>query len=113
MYAAQQRALGPTDRDTLRTRIHLGGLLSDTGDLAGARALLEPSLPEFTAALGADHPLTRSLLGFLAVVLKRQGDLVPARALEERLLDAPPPMHSVRQVNKSFTPQVSAVLRGM
>jgi hypothetical protein len=32
--------------------------------------------------------------------------------LEDRLLDAPPPVHAIRQVNKSFTPAVSAVLRG-
>lgn len=33
-------------------------------------------------------------------------------ALEEQLLDNPPPVHSVRQVNKAFTPAVSAVIRG-
>jgi len=32
--------------------------------------------------------------------------------LEDRLLEAPPPKHEVRQINKTFVPAVSAVLRG-
>jgi hypothetical protein len=32
--------------------------------------------------------------------------------LEDRLLDQPPPVHAIRQVNKAFVPAVSAVLRG-
>ncbi len=33
-------------------------------------------------------------------------------ALARRLQDAPPPPHTLRQVNKTFVPAVSAVLRG-
>lgn len=32
--------------------------------------------------------------------------------LEDRLLESPPPKHEVRQINKTFVPAVSAVLRG-
>ncbi len=32
--------------------------------------------------------------------------------LEDRLAEEPPPVHEVRQINKSFVPAVSAVLRG-
>jgi plastocyanin len=32
--------------------------------------------------------------------------------LEDRLAEAPPPVHEVRQVNKTFVPAVSAVVRG-
>jgi len=32
--------------------------------------------------------------------------------LEDRLAESPPPVHQIRQVNKHFTPAVSAVIRG-
>jgi Tetratricopeptide repeat len=49
---------GADHPDTAATLNNLAGVLSDQGDLVGARALHERALAIFEARLGADHSTT-------------------------------------------------------
>ena len=91
-----------------------------------AALLLVPVTPAALAPAAQTDPGLGSVVGSVTITKDGPGGKVKADragvvvyleapmdpALEERLLDSPPPVHSVRQVNKSFAPQVSAVLRG-
>ena len=90
-------------------------LLLPVAPAEGALAPAAPVDPALGSVVGSvtitkDSPGGKAKADRAGVVVYLEAPMDPA--LEERLLDAPPPVHSVRQVNKSFTPQVSAVLRG-
>lgn len=90
-------------------------LLLPVAPAEGALAPAAPVDPAFGSVVGSvtitkDSPGGKAKADRAGVVVYLEAPMDPA--LEERLLDTPPPVHSVRQVNKSFTPQVSAVLRG-
>ena len=81
-----EKALGLEHPDTTTSLNNLAVLLSDEGDLAGARPLHERALAIREKALGPEHPDTATSLNNLANLLQNQGDLARARPLYERAL---------------------------
>ena len=79
--AIREKALGPEHPDTATSLNNLAFLLTDQGDLAGARPLFERALAIREKALGPEHPDTAMSLNNLAVLLQDQGDLAGARPL--------------------------------
>lgn len=63
-----------------------------------------------TVSIVMDSPAGRARADRSGVVVYLEAPMDPA--LAEQLQDTPPPAHSLRQVNKTFVPAVSAVLRG-
>lgn len=75
----------------------------------------EPAAQTIAGVVGSvtitrDSPTGKPKADRSGVVVYLEAPMDPA--LEEKLLDEPPPVHSVRQVNKTFAPAVSAVIRG-
>jgi tetratricopeptide (TPR) repeat protein len=60
--------------------------LSEQGEYAAARPLLERALAICERTLGPDHPATATSLNNLALLLYRQGEYAAARPLYERAL---------------------------
>ena len=70
----------------MTTLNNLANLLSNQGDLQGARPLYERALAIHEKALGPEHPNTAQSLNNLAALLRDQGDPIGARPLYERVL---------------------------
>ncbi len=84
--AIREAHLGPDHLGTAYSHANLATVLSDTGDLDGARMHHQRALAIYEASLGADHTHTATSLRSLASVLRAQGDLDGARALHQRAL---------------------------
>jgi tetratricopeptide (TPR) repeat protein len=84
--AIYEKTLGAEDANTGTALNNLALLLSDQGDLSGARQLYERALAIHEKTLGPEHPLTATTLNNLARLLADQGDHAAARPLYERAL---------------------------
>jgi serine/threonine protein kinase len=82
----RREALGPDDVLTLETQGRLGLLLSDQGDLPGARGLLESAAHGLSLVHGDDHPATLIALSDVARLLWQSGQLEPAARTFLRVL---------------------------
>jgi tetratricopeptide (TPR) repeat protein len=65
---------------------NLGSLLSEQGDLIGARPYYERALAIYEQTLGSTHPYTAGILNNLGWLLAQLGDAETARSLVERAL---------------------------
>ncbi|HEV7259491.1 MAG TPA: tetratricopeptide repeat protein [Bosea sp. (in: a-proteobacteria)] len=83
---ASEVANGPDHPATGRALGHLGVILHNMGDLAGARPLLERALAIFVATAGSEHPATALALNDLGSLMKDIGDYAGARPLCEQAL---------------------------
>jgi tetratricopeptide (TPR) repeat protein len=81
-----ETAFGADHPKTAPSLHNLATLLSDQGNLAGARLLYERLLTIDENAFGPVHPGTATSLNNLALLLQAQGDLSNARLLCERAL---------------------------
>ena len=84
--AAQRRALGAEDRDTLRTMIVLAHVHDDQPPFEESGQIYEKVLALEKRTLGETHPATLKTKNDLAVNLKRRGHSEDARILLEETL---------------------------
>ena len=87
MVAGQTAQLGPAHTDTLLTKNNLALLLSDMGERAEARQLLEV-VAGYIAQLGPAHVDTLNAQASLAAVLVQQHELEAAAALIEPAIES-------------------------
>jgi tetratricopeptide (TPR) repeat protein len=106
--AIREKTLGSEHPDTATSLNDLGRLLSDQGDFAGARPLLERALAIREKALGSEHLDTATSLNDLAFLLQAQGESSGARPLYERA-----PARCLRNSCTSKRKLVTSSLRGI
>jgi CHAT domain-containing protein/tetratricopeptide (TPR) repeat protein len=83
----RSRTLPPDHRDLQAARMNLAATLHYSGDLAGARALMEQAIEVYSRTLPADHLLLQTARMNLAETIALQGDIASAVELEEQVLE--------------------------
>ena len=68
--AIDEKMLGEEHPSTAQSLNHLGSLLQDMGDLAGARLYHERALSIFEARTGPEHPSTHTVRCNLAALAR-------------------------------------------
>jgi tetratricopeptide (TPR) repeat protein len=84
--AVTESAVGPNHPAAATQHNHLGRILHDLGDLAGARAHFEQALAIDEAAVGPDHPRIATVGNNLGNLLLAVGDSEAAQTQYERAL---------------------------